>query len=115
MRVTMRDPAGENREQEYLRSLGKWRFILARGIVGFGVPMSIWFALSNLRSNISDARLRHVSLTNFLWHSWVFGFVMCAALGSFVGLLAWRRITSDIWPSTQPDPDSSITRLGPLA
>jgi hypothetical protein len=33
------DPAGEEQERERLRAMGKWRFILLRGIIGFGVPV----------------------------------------------------------------------------
>ena len=30
------DPAGQEQERERLRGIGKWRFILLRGIIGFG-------------------------------------------------------------------------------
>ncbi|HEV3037418.1 MAG TPA: hypothetical protein VHA33_06495 [Candidatus Angelobacter sp.] len=32
----------------------------------------------------------------------------------WVGLLAWRRLVSEGWPGAKPDPESSITTLGPL-
>jgi len=109
------DPAGENCEQEHLRSMGKWKFILLRGIVGFSGPLFVWLALSRLSEDISLAHYRHIGVVRYLLQSWIFGLFMCAFLGAIVGLLAWRRITSEVWPGAEPDPESSITRLGPIA
>jgi hypothetical protein len=49
-----------------------------------------------------------------LLDSWVAAFCVNAFFGVVVGILAWRRVTSEIWPCVKPDPESSITRLGPL-
>lgn len=108
------DPAGQNHEQERLRALGKWRFVLIRGILGWGVPMFLWLVLSNFREDLKSARAWHQSTFQHLLHSWVAAFCMNAFLGIVVGVLAWRRVTSEMWPGTKPDPEASITRLGPL-
>jgi hypothetical protein len=108
------DPAGENDDQERLRDLGKWRFVLIRGIAGFGVPMFLWVVLTNIPKDLESARAWHQPIFQHLLHSWIAAFCMNAFLGVVVGILAWRRITSEIWPGAKPDPESSITRLGPL-
>jgi hypothetical protein len=110
----MNDPAGPNDEQERLRALGKWRFVLIRGIAGWGIPMFLWIVLSNLPEDLKSARAWHQSTFQHLFHSWVAAFCMNAFLGVVVGVLAWRRFTSEIWPGAKPHPESSITRLGPL-
>lgn|GEM_PF-5063322 len=110
------DPAGEAQERERLRGLGKWRFILARGIIGFGVPMFLWSALTSFSEDVHSARAFHQhSTVYYLFHSWLFRFCISAFLGSFVGLLAWKRLASEVWPGSKPDPESSITTLGPLS
>ena len=129
----LRDPMGEEHEQEQLRAMGKWRFILIRGIIGFSVPMFLWLALtqlsegvhaahefhrntlSRLFEDVHAAREFHRSTLSYLLHSWVGGFFISAFLGSVVGLLAWRRLVSEVWPGAKPDPESSITTLGPLS
>src|ERR1700692_4135836 len=108
------DPAGESHEQNRLRAMGKWRFVLVRGILGWGVPMFLWMALSNLSSDIKSAGAYHQSTFQHLLHSWAAAFLMNACLGLVVGIRAWRRVTSEIWPGAKPDPESSITRLGSL-
>jgi hypothetical protein len=108
------DPAGRDHEQERLRALGKWRFVLIRGVIGWAVPMFLWVALSNFPEDLKSARAWHQSTFQHLLHSWIAAFGMSALLGIVVGFLAWRRLTSDVWPRAKPDPESSITRLGPL-
>jgi hypothetical protein len=109
------DPAGEDHlEQSRLRRLGKWRFVLLRGIAGFSVPMFLWLAATNLSDDIKSARFWHGSILLDLFQAWVAGFCISAFLGAVVGFLAWRRITSDVWPGDRPDPESSITRLGSI-
>ena len=110
----MNDPAGQEHEQEHLRAMGKWRFILIRGIIGFGGTLFISLALSNLPDDWRAAHRFHESVFGHLFRSWVTGFCISAFFGAIVGLLAWRRIVSDYWPGSKPDPESSFTRLGPL-
>jgi hypothetical protein len=108
------DPAGRDHEQERLRALGKWRFVLIRGVIAWGVPMFLWLAVSNFSEDLKSARAWHQSTFQHLLHSWIAAFTMSAFLGIVVAFLAWRRLTSDVWPGSKPDPESSITRLGPL-
>ena len=108
------DPAGQNPEQECLRAMGKWRFVRARGMVGWGVPMFLWIALSHLSEDFKSARIAHQSVFQYLLHSWLAAFLVSVLSGTVVGILAWRRLTSDVWPGKEPDPESSITRLGSL-
>jgi hypothetical protein len=108
------DPAGQNQEQERLRALAKWRFILIRGVLGWGIPMFLWLAVSNVSDDLKSAREWHQSTFQYLIHSWVAAFCINSFLGIVVGFLAWRRVHSEVWPGSQPDPESSITRLGPL-
>lgn len=96
------------------RRMGKWRFILARGIIGFGGPMFLWLVLTHLSEDIHSAPAFHESTICHLLGSWVFGFCISAFLGSIVGLLAWKRIVSEVWPGDDPRPESSITTLGSL-
>src|SRR5882724_11988907 len=88
----LRDPAGENPEQARLRALAKWRFILIRGVIGWGVPMFLWLALSNFRDDLKAATSSHGSMLQHLFHSWVGAFCINALLGIIVGFLAWRRV-----------------------
>jgi hypothetical protein len=109
------DPAGQEQERERLRGMGKWRFILVRGMIGFGVPVFLLSVLTGLTGDVHSARAFHQHSTiYYLFHSWVFRFCLFAFLGSFVGLLAWKRLASEVWPGRKPDPESSITTLGPL-
>jgi hypothetical protein len=108
------DPAGQDHEQDHLRALGKWRFVLVRGVIGWALPMFLWLAVSNFREDLESARAWHQSIFQHLLHSWIAAFSMSALFGIVVGFLAWRRLTSDVWPGIKPDPESSITRLGPL-
>ena len=108
------DPAGQGHDQSRLRGMGKWRFILIRGIVGFSVPMFLFLASSDASKDIRTAHAFHQPIRYLLGH-WMFGFCMSICLGFVVGLLAWRRLVSDTWPGTQPDPESSTTTLGPLS
>ena len=110
----LNDPAGQNHEQARLRALGKWRFVLIRGIAGWGVPMFLWLVLSNFSEDLKSARAWHQPIFQHLLHSWVSAFCMNAFLGIVVGVLAWRRVTSEVWPGAKPDPEGSLTRLGPL-
>jgi hypothetical protein len=109
------DPAGQEHERQRLRARGKWKFVLVRGIVGFAGPMFLWLALTHLSEDIHSARSFNGSTLNYLLRSWAGGFVISAFLGFVVGLLAWRRITSEVWPGTEPDPESCTTTLGPLS
>ena len=111
----MRDPAGEEQEQVQLRGMGKWRFIVIRGMFGFGVPMCLWFILTHFSDDLHDARAFHHNPLSHLLYSWLFSFFMSALLGSVVGLLAWKRLVSQIWPGSKPDPESSMVTLGPLS
>ena len=110
----LRDPAGEAHEQARLRSMGKWRFIIIRGIIGFSGPMFLWLALIHLPEDVHAAHEFQRNTFSYLLHSWLSGFFISAFLGSVVGLLAWRRLHSEVWPGAKPDPESSITTLGPL-
>jgi hypothetical protein len=109
------DPAGQTNNEARLRGMGKWRFILARGIVGFSVPMFLSLVLSELSRDIHIARGFHRSTLHYLFGNWIAGFCMSASLGLFVGLLAWRRLHSEVWPGGEPDPESSTTTLGTLS
>ena len=111
----LRDPAGEENEQGQLRAMGKWRFILIRGIIGFSGPMFLWLVLTRLTEDVQAAREFHRNMLSYLLHSWVGGFFISAFLGSVVGLLAWRRLVGEVWPGAKPDPESSITTLGSLS
>ena len=111
----LRDPAGDENEQGQLRAMGKWRFIFIRGIIGFSVPMFLWLLLTHLSEDVHAAREFHRNTLSYLLHSWVGGFFISAFLGSVVGLLAWRRLVSEVWPGAKPDPESSITTLGSLS
>lgn len=108
------DPAGQNPEQESLRALPKWRFILTRGVIGWGVPMFLWLALSSFPRDLTAAAASHESAFQHLLRSWVAAFCFNTLLGVLVGVLAWRRVHSEVWPGAEPDPESSITTLGPL-
>jgi len=110
----LRDPVGQDHERERLRALGKWRFILIRGLAGWALPMFVWLVLSNLPEDLRSARVWHQPVFQHLVHSWIAASTISALLGIVIGFLAWRRLTSDIWPGKKPDPESSITRLGPL-
>src|SRR5580698_917590 len=109
------DPAGQGNDQAELRGMGKWRFVLIRGIVGFSIPMFLFLALSDLSKDIHSARAFHEPVPHYLLGHWIAGFCVSVSLGFVVGLLAWRRIVSDVWPGTRPDPDSCTTTLGPLS
>jgi hypothetical protein len=109
------DPAGHVQDESRLRGMGKWRFILIRGMAGFGVPMFLFLALSDLSRDIHTAHAFHQSALHYLLGHWIFGFCMSTCLGFVVGLLAWRRLASNVWPGTQPDPESCTTTLGPLS
>jgi hypothetical protein len=111
----LRDPVGEEHEQAQLRAMGKSRFIFIRGIIGFSVPMFLWVVLTRLPEDVHAAQEFHRSTLSYLLHSWVTGFFICAFFGSVVGLLAWRRLVSEVWPGAEPDLESSITTLGPLS
>lgn len=110
----LRDPAGEEHERVQLRSMGKWRFIIIRGIIGFSGPMFLWLLVTHFFEDVHAAREFHRNTLSYLLHSWLGGFFLSAFLGSVVGLLAWRRLVSEAWPGAKPDPESSITTLGPL-
>src|SRR5580698_9037933 len=106
------DPAGQAQDEPRLRGMGKWRFIPFRGIVGFSVPMFLFLALSDLSENIQTAHAFHHPMVRYLLGHWLAGFCMTASVGFVVGLLAWRRIVSDVWPGAQPDPESCTITLG---
>ena len=110
----MQDPVGLDQDHDRLRAMGKWRFVLIRGILGWGVPMFLWLALTHLSEDINSAGRYHQSTFQHLLHSWAGAFLINAFFGLVIGLLAWRRVTSDVWPGAKPDPESSITRLGSL-
>jgi hypothetical protein len=95
--------------------MSKWRFILVRGILGFGVPMFLFFALSYLEEDIHSAHVFHTSVLRYLLGHWIVGFCISAFAGFVIALLAWRRIHSEVWPGAEPDPESSATTLGPLS
>jgi hypothetical protein len=109
------DPAGQEHERKRLRDMGKWRFILLRGIIGFSGPMFLWLVLTHLSEDVHAAREFHRNTLFYLLHSWVVALFLSAFMGSVVGLLAWRRLVSEVWPGAKPDPESSITTLGPLS
>jgi hypothetical protein len=109
----MPDPAGEEHQRDRLRAMGKWKFILVRGIVGFGVPMSLWMVISHFGQDTQLVRNYKHGL-QYLLDSWTAGLFMSAFFGATVGLLAWRRLTSDYWPNTKADPESALTRMDPL-
>jgi len=107
------DPAGQEGDQQRLRALGKWRFVVTRGGIGFGFPMFLWMVLSNLPGDVKSAVSHHAPFQQLV-HSWIAAFCINAFLGIVIGILAWRRITSEVWPGAKPDPEAAITRLGPL-
>jgi hypothetical protein len=109
------DPAGQGHDHSQLRGMGKWRFILVRGVVGFSVPMFLFLALSDFSKDIHTAHAFHHPTLRYLVGQWMFGFCMSTCLGFVVGLLAWRRLVSEMWPGTQPDPEACTTTLGPLS
>lgn len=113
-RDTMPDPIGEDHEQGRLRSMGKWRFVVVRGILGFAVPLCFWMALSDTFHVIRVATLHHTSAIPGILRSWVGAIFISTTLGAITGLLAWRRLTSDYWPNTKADPESTLTRMDPL-
>jgi hypothetical protein len=76
--------------------------------------MFLWIAPSNLSEDFKSARIAHQSVFQYLSHSWLATFSVSALLGTVVGILAWRRLTSDVWPGNEPGPESSITGLGSL-
>lgn len=109
------DPAGQGHNQAQLRGMGKWRFILIRGILGFAPSMFLFLVLSDLSKDIRTAHaLRQPAMRYVLGH-WMFGFFLSVSLGFVIGLLAWRRLVSDVWPGAKPDQESCITTLGPLS
>ncbi len=113
----LRDPAGEEHEQAQLRSMGKWRFIITRGIIGFTAPMFLWSALTDLSKDVRATHEFYRNMLSYLLHGlggFFIGFCISAFVGFVVGLLAWRRLHSEVWPGAKPDPESSITTLGPL-
>jgi hypothetical protein len=107
------DPAGQERDQGRLRGMGKWRFILARGIIGMGGPMFVLGLVSLLLRSFHESTLH-----NLLGH-WVVDLCVTLSVSAFfgfvIGILAWRRVTSDVWPGAKPDPESATTTLGPLS
>ena len=110
----MQDPAGQDGDQERLRALGKWRFVAIRGVLGWGIPMFLWLVLSNLGEDVKSAAASHQSTIQHLFHSWLAAFCINAFFGVVIGILAWRRVHSEVWPGTKPNPESAITRLGSL-
>jgi hypothetical protein len=107
------DLAGQGNDQGRLRGMGKWRFVLIKGIGGFSVPMFLFLALSDLSKDIHTVRAFHQPTLRFLLGHWIAGFCISASLGFVVGLLAWRRIVSDVWPGAKSDPESCTITLGP--
>ena len=95
--------------------MAKWRFILVRGIIGFSVPMFLFFALSYLGEDVHSAHVFRTPVLGYLLGHWMGEFCISAFLGFVLGLLAWRRLHSEVWPGTEPDPESSTTILGPLS
>jgi hypothetical protein len=111
----LRDPAGQEHERKRLRDMGKWRFILLRGVIGFSGPMFLWLALTRRSEEVHWTRQFQQNTLSHRLDSWTGGLLIGAFLGSVVGLLAWRRLASELWPGAKPDPESSITTLGPLS
>jgi hypothetical protein len=109
------DPAGQGHNEARLRGMGKWRFILIRGIVRFAPPMFLFLVLSNLSKDIHTAQAFHQLTLRYLLGHWIVGLGLNVSLGFVVGFLAWRRLVSDVWPSAKPDQESCITILGPLS
>jgi len=117
------DPAGQQNEQVRLRGMGKWRFILVRGIVGMGVPMFVfgffWLVFSHLSEDLHSAHSVHESTFQYLLGHWIIALSVSAGISVFfgvvIGFLAWQRVTSDVWPGAKPDPESFTTTLGPLS
>jgi hypothetical protein len=109
------DPAGQGNDQAQLRGMGKWRFILIRSVFGFAPPMFLFLVLSDLSKDIRTAHALHQPALRYVLGHWMFGFFLSVSLGFVVGLLAWRRLVSEVWPSAQPDQESCITTLGPLS
>src|SRR4051812_22440664 len=65
------DPAGEEHERDRLRRLGRLRFVLLRGVLGFGAPIFLWLALSNLREDMRMARVLHENVLAYMLRSWL--------------------------------------------
>lgn len=108
------DPTGQVHDQARLRGMGKWRFILIRGVAGFSVPMFLFLALSDLSKDIHTAHRFHEPGLRYLLGHWIARSCTSLSIGFVVGLLAWRRLVSDVWPGAKPDPESCTTTLGPL-
>ena len=77
------------------------------------LPMFLFFALSCRAED--PAHVFHTSVFRYLLGHWTDGFCISAFLGFVIALLAWRRIHSEMWPGTEPDPESSTTTLGTLS
>jgi len=74
-----------------------------------------YFSLYNLSKDIHSAYAFHQPMLRYLFGNWLAAFCISAFLGFVVGLLAWRRLTSEVWPGDKSDPESSTTTLGPLS
>ena len=109
------DPVGQGHNQARLRGMGKWRFIIIRGIIGFALPMFLFLSLSDVSRDIHTAHLLRQPALRYLLGHWMVGVCLSVFLGFVVGLLAWRRLVSDVWPGADPDKESCTTTLGPLS
>ncbi len=112
--MILSDPTGEEHERERLRCLGKWRFILLRGLLGVGAPVFLWLAVSRLKEDIRTAQLLHQDVFWYVFRSLLVGSFIVGFLSCVVGLLAWRRLTSDYWPGQPSDTEAAHTTIGPL-
>ena len=113
-RQGLSDPVGEEGDQGHLRAMGKWRFVLIRGFLGFTLPMCLLGAIYSLPGLLSDAHRFRGSLFSYLLYRAIVLVCLSALLGLVVGLLSWRRLNSECWPGAESNPESSLITLGPL-
>ena len=108
------DPVGREEDRDRLRALGKWRFILTRGLIIAGPIFLLLFA-RDLLTDIREAQRLHQPILQHLFQTWVFKLLLAGGICAVVGFFAWSRLVSDYWPGRDPDNEAAHTRLGSLA
>lgn len=108
------DPAGDEDDRGRFRAMGKWKFIVVRGMVIFGIPLLFWSLISNPWGFIESVKSSRHGFHPNLMAALACALLLIVVFGGIVGLLAWRRLTSDYWPRTKADPESTFVRIDPL-